>query len=116
VNFRELTRIAREETDALLREFPPLIRKAVSETEIFYEPAPSRADRMSGIDPDLLGYFDPGPESAPAPRIRLWLENLWDFSESDEETFREEVRITLLHEIGHLLGWDEDEVADRGLG
>lgn len=46
---------------------------------------------------------------------RFWLENLWDFAEHDEETFRDEVRVTLLHEIGHLLGWDEDDIADRGL-
>ena len=29
--------------------------------------------------------------------------------------YREEVRITYLHELGHYLGWDEDEVAERGL-
>lgn len=113
--FRDLERIAREETRTLLAEFPPQIRRAVGEAEIFFEPAPSRADRRDGIDPDLLGYFDPGPEAAPSPRIRLWLENLWDFAEHDEETFRDEVRVTLLHEIGHLLGWDEDDIADRGL-
>jgi predicted Zn-dependent protease with MMP-like domain len=27
----------------------------------------------------------------------------------------EEIRITVLHEIGHHLGWDEEELAERGL-
>jgi predicted Zn-dependent protease with MMP-like domain len=25
------------------------------------------------------------------------------------------VRLTYLHELGHYLGWDEDEIAERGL-
>jgi len=29
--------------------------------------------------------------------------------------FREEVERTYLHELGHYLGWDEDDVAARGL-
>jgi len=41
--------------------------------------------------------------------------NLWDFAEGDAEAFREEVRLTYLHELGHFLGWDEDQVAARGL-
>jgi predicted Zn-dependent protease with MMP-like domain len=31
------------------------------------------------------------------------------------EVFRDEVRLTYLHELGHYLGWDEDELAARGL-
>ncbi len=44
--------------------------------------------------------------------IRLWLENIWYEAEEAGTTFDEEVRVTLLHEIGHLLGWDEDDVED----
>ena len=49
------------------------------------------------------------------PQIILFLENLWDFAEGDESVFREEVATTLLHELGHYLGLDEDELTDRGL-
>ena len=45
----------------------------------------------------------------------LYLNNLWDFAEGDEAVFKAEVRLTYLHELGHYLGWDEDEVAARGL-
>jgi predicted Zn-dependent protease with MMP-like domain len=33
----------------------------------------------------------------------------------DAATFREEVRRTYLHELGHYLGLDEDDLADRDL-
>ncbi len=71
---------------------------------------------------DLLGLFegaslaDPVPDSAASlPRIRLFLDNLWDYAEGDLAVFREEVRVTLLHELGHYLGLDEEQVADLGL-
>ena len=49
------------------------------------------------------------------PQIILFLENLWDFAEGDEEIFRDEVHTTFLHELGHYLGLDEDELTERGL-
>jgi predicted Zn-dependent protease with MMP-like domain len=49
------------------------------------------------------------------PQIILFLENVWDFAEGDEVIFREEVRTTFLHELGHYLGLDEDELTERGL-
>lgn len=49
------------------------------------------------------------------PQIILFLENLWDFSDGDEAIYREEIRITLLHELGHYLGLDELDLEDRGL-
>jgi predicted Zn-dependent protease with MMP-like domain len=71
---------------------------------------------------DLLGLFegaslsDPTPDDLDSlPRIRLFLDSLWDYAEGDPEVFRQEVRITLLHELGHYLGLNEDQVADMGL-
>ena len=49
------------------------------------------------------------------PQIILFLENLWDMAESEEEAFREEVHTTYLQELGHYLGLDEDDLFDRGL-
>jgi len=45
----------------------------------------------------------------------LFLENLWDFADGDHKVFCDEVRITYLHELGHFLGWDEDDLAAREL-
>ena len=77
---------------------------------------------VDGWEPDLLGLFvgrpwadeESGAVDVPA-QILLFLENLWDFSEGEEAVFREEVRTTYLHELGHYLGLDEDDLADRGL-
>ncbi len=49
------------------------------------------------------------------PQIILFLENLWDLAEADQEIFRDEVHTTYLHELGHYLGLDEDDLFDRGL-
>lgn len=114
--FEKLARIAHDEVTTVLAALPEKIRAHVEAVPIFCEPFPDAADRASGIEPDTLGYFDEGSPDTPTPRIRLWLENLWDEAEGDERTFRDEVRVTLLHEIGHLLGWDEDDVDARGLG
>ena len=71
---------------------------------------------------DLLGLFegaslsDPTPDDLDSlPQIRLFLDSLWDYAEGDPEIFRQEVRITLLHELGHYLGLNEDQVANMGL-
>ena len=47
--------------------------------------------------------------------IILFLENLWDFAEGDAAVFRDEARITYLHELGHFFGWDEEDLAAREL-
>ncbi|MBP5787910.1 MAG: metallopeptidase family protein, partial [Kiritimatiellae bacterium] len=77
-----------------------------------------------GIEPDLLGLFL-GPDLPgrlddatfdPLPtEILLFLDNILDYAEDDLPTFREEVRLTYLHELGHLLGLDETDLADRSL-
>jgi predicted Zn-dependent protease with MMP-like domain len=44
----------------------------------------------------------------------LFQKNLERAAASREE-LEEEIRITVLHEIGHHLGWDEEELEARGL-
>jgi predicted Zn-dependent protease with MMP-like domain len=71
-------------------------------------------------DPDLYGLFEgiplteggPGPGDLPS-RIaiyRLPLEA--DFA--DEAELREEIRVTVLHELGHHFGLDEDRLGELG--
>lgn len=74
------------------------------------------------LDPCLYGLYCgvPLPErtSNAAPelpdRIYLYQRNLERFC-TTREMLVEEIRITLLHEIGHYLGFDEEELAERGL-
>ena len=76
--------------------------------------------RADGIEADTLGLFV-GPEFAEEsnvpmpPQIILFLANLLDCAEGDPESFRDEVHTTLLHELGHYLGLDEDDLTERGL-
>ncbi|MBL9137881.1 MAG: metallopeptidase family protein, partial [Verrucomicrobiales bacterium] len=56
-----------------------------------------------------------GHHSALPSQILLFLENLWEFSEEDEEIFLDEVQTTYLHELGHYLGLDEIDLEERGL-
>jgi predicted Zn-dependent protease with MMP-like domain len=51
------------------------------------------------------------------PRCRsivFYRKNLIRFAHSRQE-LDDQVRITLLHELGHLQGEDDDELRDRGL-
>ncbi len=102
-----------EETVRLVAAFPPELQAEVKSVPVFFEREPEQADLEGGVvEQDSLGLYDVDP----VPRIRLWLANIWDYAEGDEEIFREEVQTTVLHEIGHHFGWDEEEIAERGLG
>jgi predicted Zn-dependent protease with MMP-like domain len=48
------------------------------------------------------------------PSIVLFQTNLERFARSRAE-LEEEIRVTLVHEVGHFLGLDEDELYERGL-
>ncbi|MCX7868419.1 MAG: metallopeptidase family protein [Terrimicrobiaceae bacterium] len=111
MRFSDLLRIAEEQTTQTLAELPPEIRREIANVPVVFEPRPNAPD----LDPDLLGLYDPGLESAPAPRIILWLDNLWEYAGENQRAFRAEIRQTLLHEIGHHLGWTEDDLEARGL-
>lgn len=113
--FDALTRFAEEEVHDVVRDLPPEIRRRADAIPVFFERAPGEDDVDEIILPDTLGLFDEGPGDPPMPRIRLWLLNIWDFAGGDETLFREEARITFLHELGHALGWDEDDLEARGL-
>ena len=60
-------------------------------------PLPERGD-MAGELPDRITIF------------RLPLEDEFD----DPQELEREIRITVLHEIGHYFGLDEDRLADLG--
>jgi predicted Zn-dependent protease with MMP-like domain len=115
-----LVKAAREVVAATLRELPAPLRETATPLPVLYEPWPNDAIVADGYDRDLLGLFvgethaAGGGHDLPA-QIILFIENLWDFAEGDEAVFREEVRTTYLHELGHYLGLDEEELDERGL-
>ncbi|MEI8353327.1 MAG: metallopeptidase family protein [Lentisphaerota bacterium] len=101
---------------------PDDLRAAADEVPVIIEERPGRVLRDAGLPDDLLGIFD-APAYADTltdtdlrpPAIRLFIRNLRDEADDDPEVFREEVRVTYLHELGHLLGLDEDDLDARGL-
>jgi predicted Zn-dependent protease with MMP-like domain len=122
VDWPRLQALALEEVAATLASLPAPLRDRVQALPVTFERLPNAAHRRDGIEPDTLGLFV-GPEFAYEettamplpPQIILFLANIWDMGEADEECFREEVRTTYLHELGHYLGLDEDDLFERGL-
>ena len=117
-----LTQIAADTVGAAQRQLPPEIRPLAREVVVHYEAKPSADVLAEGFEPDILGLFVGNPHGTELvhndptpPQILLYLESLWDFAEEDVDFFRDEVRLTYLHELGHYLGWDEDDLTARGL-
>lgn len=116
MDIEQLRSIATEEVDMLSKALPEGVSKAASHCTVHFDDIPEGGFE----DPDVLGCFEGSsliddPDPATPARIRLFLENLWDFTGQDEQDFRDEVGTTYLHELGHYLGWDEEEIAERGL-
>lgn len=120
MNFETLSRWAEEELEALLKVLPADVRDAAAAVPVSMEEKPGHGAFDDELVGDELGLFE-GPsadeeaEASDMPHIRLFLMNLWEWTDRDEQDFRDEVGTTFLHELGHYLGWDEDEVSQRGL-
>jgi predicted Zn-dependent protease with MMP-like domain len=118
--WEKLCAVASDEVERTLMALPKPLRERAGQLAVTFERVPNAGLQADGIEPDTLGLFT-GPEFAeegkvPMPsQIILFLENLWDLSGGGEKIFREEVRTTFLHELGHYLGLDEDELTERGL-
>ena len=98
---------------AALDELPPHLAAALENVAVVVEdenpedpdllglyhgvPLPERGD-MAGLPPDTISIY------------RLPLEE--SFPDPDE--LRDEIRITVLHELAHYFGLDEDRIADLG--
>lgn len=112
--------IANEETARLISALPPQIREKVRNIPIIFQQSPSPSLIADGVAPDVMGLFvgDDFPHEASSPvttEIFLFLFNIWDEAQAEMPQYRAEVRLTLLHEWGHYLGLDEDELTERTL-
>ncbi len=98
---------------------PAEIAEAVRAVPVFVELRPTADDLKSGVGKDWLGLFEGEivgrGEWFQPPRIRIWTRNIWTYCGGREDRFLKEVRLTLLHEIGHFLGLDEAGVKRMGL-
>lgn len=121
VTFEKLRTLAENEVEKILKELPEPLRKA-ADLPVILEALPSAQDISEGLDADLLGLFvgsslaEASGVEGEAPHVILYLQNLWDEADGELEAFYEEVRITLLHELGHYLDLNEEDLEERGLG
>jgi predicted Zn-dependent protease with MMP-like domain len=119
-NWEKFCGVAADEIEKILGELPEPLRERAEKLPVIFETHPNEDLQAEGIEPDTLGLFA-GAEFVEEndvpmpPQIILFLENIWDAAAANEKQFREEVRTTFLHELGHYLGLDEDELTERGL-
>lgn len=120
MNWPRLLELARDEVAQTIAELPNDLRPRADALPVSFERMPSREIVADGIEPDTLGLFVGGEfayqQDVPIPpQIILYLENIHAMVEGDEDAFCEEVHITFIHELGHYLGLDEDDLDERGL-
>jgi|SRR5690625_2466485 len=117
-----LLKIAEQIIDQTIAELPPEIRSHAENLPLDLLEKPTSEMIAEQIEEDTLGLFigdslaDFDEEASPMPaQILLFYQNIWDFAENDLEAYKEEIRITFLHELGHYFGWDEQDLYDRDL-
>lgn len=128
--FRHAPRLSPEEfeaeVEAAVQALPREFQKGLESCEVLIDAMPSgwmlEPGDPAATPPELLGLFVGAPNTEASadenaelpPRIFLFQRNL-ERAARDRAALREEIRVTLYHEIGHLLGFDEDGVAEMGL-
>ena len=120
--WEQLKKLATDEVEVTLAALPAPLRERATALPVTFEHIPNAAFVAEGIEPDTLGVFtgpafaDEEQSASPLPpQIILFLDNLWDLADGDEGIFLDEVHTTYLHELGHYLGLDEEDLIDRGL-
>ena len=123
-------RLTEDELDAVvhdaIEQLPPRIKSALDDVAILVEEYPSEdllKESEPPLPPDLLGLFSGATHaerqsttsSGVEPgTIHVFRRNIEHFG-GDRDEVVDELRVTLLHEIGHALGMDEDELHRLGL-
>lgn len=109
-----IERVARN----VLAGLPPPWGERLADVPVVLERHPSKDVVAEGFDPRSIGLFEGrthGDEDTPAPsRIVLYTCNLLaEFPKEPE--LSQEIEITLLHEIGHYFGLEEEDMERLGL-
>ncbi|MBN1417338.1 MAG: metallopeptidase family protein [Planctomycetes bacterium] len=127
--FPKAVKMSDADFDAKVEEavesLPERFREVLEKATITVEDIPSDADLRAepgSLSPESLGLFRGqalgdgsvfDPYAFP-PEIFLYRRNILRAARTPQEVVRE-IRTTVLHEVGHYLGLDEDDLAERGL-
>ena len=105
---------------------PEPVRRYLSNVAITVEEVPPDEELRASdppLSPAILGLFRGAPYGQKASMdpwshfpssIVLYQRNLERFARSRKDLI-EQIGVTLLHEVGHFLGLDEDDLYARGL-
>lgn len=120
--FSQLVAEAEKTVAAAKRKLPPDISKYADGLPVVYHEWPTEEIIGEEFEPDILGLFvgdplgvEPGMGNNAPAHVLLFLESIFDYADGEMDIFRDEVRLTYLHELGHYLGWDEEALEARGL-
>jgi predicted Zn-dependent protease with MMP-like domain len=107
-----------------VQSLPPKFLERLENVEVVVEDEPTDEDlELAGIEPGgtLLGLYQGVPQSERGSwygnilpdRIVIYQRPTEEVAGNRRE-IREEIRITLMHEIGHHFGLDEDALSEAG--
>lgn len=115
----------KREVQRAVRELPEDMKRDLVGIPVTAEELPAEEDLLGGdppLSPTILGLFRGPPlgerceptYGQPCRSVALYRRNLGRAVHSRAELL-EQIRVTLLHEVGHLRGEDDFELAARGL-
>jgi predicted Zn-dependent protease with MMP-like domain len=93
-----------EHVQAALDELPPELAKALRNVAVVVE-------EEDPADPDLFGLWE--SEEYMPDKITIFRKPLTE-AFPDPQQLRREIRITVLHELAHYFGIDEDRLDELG--
>jgi predicted Zn-dependent protease with MMP-like domain len=123
-----MTRIGRVEFEKLVEQaidsLPPRFLRHMENVEVVVEDEPTDDElRSAGVEPGevLFGLY----QGVPQTRRDTWYGNVLpdriiiyqrpiQAGAKDRQEIRKEIRLTLMHEIGHYFGLGEDEISSAG--
>jgi predicted Zn-dependent protease with MMP-like domain len=126
-NFSVARRHTPEEFDDILQQaieaLPDELQEQLEEVPVVVQPLPTREMLgENGISPDTLGLFvgdnqlEESVLNAPTePQALLLFQRNIERLAMDDEDLVEQIHVTLYHELGHLLGWEEEDMEEHGL-
>lgn len=130
-DFPEPVLLSEEEFDRAVEDavarLPPHVKQYLENTTIAVEPIPAAEDLIAEdppLSPCILGVFRGTPvghrsvanaADHQTASIVLYQKNLERFARGNRAELIDQIGITLMHEVGHLIGLDEEDLWERGL-
>ena len=90
-----------------LDEVPPELARGLENVAVVVE-------EENQAEPDLFGLFEEAPYM-PA-KVTIYRRPLEEAFGGDPEALEQEIRVTVLHELAHYFGIDEERLAELGYG